>query len=455
MATEEFPRYTRMLLHEMGRVGMTIRGARPNKPNFIERTGIPFARAEALTKGAEPTELEHRAICKALGRMRHFGELLVDFKELRDAKIAVAPPAAAPAPPPRRIVPASTPPAAPPALSVVGRGSAAVALAEEKIEHHASEKEKNAKPKLSIVATRLTPPPQPPLPLSPLEVKTSSKTQYSRIETIDPELAELLLQANVRNRPISATHVAAMVRDMAAGKWRLTHQGIALDYDGRLVDGQHRLTAIVESKTTQRLTVTYNVEPEAFHSIDVGLQPRSIAQVAGLIRGTKHSALSVAAVKVIWHVLEDNQSAPIRTTWTESEVFAMLDLFEPDLAWVTSRIRHTAFIRQGPVIAALAYAAPCAREEICEFVERMVSREGLTKTMAAFWKALERIGTAKNHGERIEMFMLTLRALQLHIKGEETAKLYVKNAESTVAMYYAQPVWGFFRVRRQKLGLVT
>lgn len=430
---------------------MSVRGNRPNKPNFVDRTGIPLARAEALTRGAEPTEREHKAICKALGRMRHYGELLVDFKELREVKVAaVAAPVVPPAPAPSRRIVTGSASSAPPAVTT----PVAAEVPAEKFEHRAGEREKTLKPKMSIDVTRLSPPPQPPPPLSPLDVKTASKTQYSRIEEIDPALAGLLLQANVRNRPISSVHVAALVRDMLSGNWRLTHQGIALDCDGRLVDGQHRLSAIVASGTTQKMTVTYNVEPDAFHSIDVGIQPRSIAQIAGLIRGTKQSTLSVSAVKIVWHVLEANQHAPVRVSWTEAEVFSVLDVFEADIAWVTGRIKNTTLIRQGPVVAALAYAAPCAREEIADFIDRMVSREGLTKTMAAFWKALERMGSAKNHGDKITMFTVTLRALMLHIKGEDTARMYATSNGAGVQQL-DQPVYGFFRVRRKKLGLVT
>jgi hypothetical protein len=36
-------------------------------------------------------------------------------------------------------------------------------------------------------------------------------------------------------------------RSMIDGKWRLTHQGVALYKNGDIADGQHRLTAIVET----------------------------------------------------------------------------------------------------------------------------------------------------------------------------------------------------------------
>lgn len=287
--------------------------------------------------------------------------------------------------------------------------------------------------------------------LSTLEGKPSGAQQYSRIEVIDPSLARLLLESNVRNRPVSWPHVRRIARDMVSGNWRLTHQGIALDSDGKLVDGQHRLHAILESKTTQRMVVTYNVEPESFHSIDIAIQPRSIAQVAGLLRGSKYAGAKVAASKVIWYLLEDNREATIRTQWTESEVFKMLDVFEPDIHWVSERVNNCNLLRQAPAIAALSFAAPVARDEIADLIARLKSRANLTPNMAACWKALERVGTAKNHDDKIAMATMVLKVAMHHIKGEhDLTKVYLYTDQPL-----AQPVYGFFRARRKKLGLAV
>jgi len=309
--------------------------------------------------------------------------------------------------------------------------------------------EEKSKPKLSIDDGRLSPPPTPPAPPSPLEVKSRVKEQYTRVEDIDPSLAKLLLEANVRNRPISLPHVRSLARDMVGGSWRLTHQGIALDRDGRLVDGQHRLSAIVESGTTQKMVVTYNVDPESFHSVDVGLQPRSIAQIVGLVRGTKYATAVTAAAKVLWHVLEENHDQPIRLKWTESEVAALLDKFESDLVWVAERSCNVKVIKQAPVIAAFAYAAPVARESVAEIIANMKSRANMTKTQAACWKALERMGGAVNHERRMDMTTMVLKVVMHHLKGEHD--LHSVSVRSDA--HFNQPVYGFFRARRKKLGL--
>lgn len=62
-------------------------------------------------------------------------------------------------------------------------------------------------------------------------------------ETITPEMAKEYLAFNTINRPLRMRVVEGLMRDMKSGKFKLTHQGIAFDSCGNLIDGQHRLTA--------------------------------------------------------------------------------------------------------------------------------------------------------------------------------------------------------------------
>jgi len=58
---------------------------------------------------------------------------------------------------------------------------------------------------------------------------------------------------------------------MKANLWRRTHQGIAFDTNGRLIDGQHRMWAIVESGCTVWIYVSRGINPEDVVVIDTGI----------------------------------------------------------------------------------------------------------------------------------------------------------------------------------------
>lgn len=96
------------------------------------------------------------------------------------------------------------------------------------------------------------------------------KQQFTTYESISPSVAEMYLQKNVINRPISPTLIRKYAVDMQAGRWRTTHQGIAFDMDGLLRDGQHRLKAIIISGKTVVMAVTRNMSEAACSAIDNG-----------------------------------------------------------------------------------------------------------------------------------------------------------------------------------------
>jgi hypothetical protein len=80
----------------------------------------------------------------------------------------------------------------------------------------------------------------------------------ARVILITPEMAKEMLKKNVSNRAIRKVVVKGYADDMLAGAWRTTHQGIAFNSNGDLVDGQHRLSAIVlANKPIEMLICTY------------------------------------------------------------------------------------------------------------------------------------------------------------------------------------------------------
>jgi len=88
---------------------------------------------------------------------------------------------------------------------------------------------------------------------------------------ITPELAQKWLKlTNNFNRPIKQEVVDMYVRQIKSGLWRRTHQGVAFDANGILIDGQHRLMAIVNTNVTVPLLVFIDEPEENYEFIDCG-----------------------------------------------------------------------------------------------------------------------------------------------------------------------------------------
>lgn len=110
---------------------------------------------------------------------------------------------------------------------------------------------------------------------------------------VDPDIATEWLAHNTHNRPARKAAVAAYAADMAAGDWRWTGDPIRRAEDGTILDGQHRLMAVVESGVTLPFLVLTGLPVEAQENIDAGV-PRKFQDVLAL-RG-EASASSLAAI---------------------------------------------------------------------------------------------------------------------------------------------------------------
>jgi hypothetical protein len=119
--------------------------------------------------------------------------------------------------------------------------------------------------------------------------------------TITPEQAEdYLLRTNTHNRNLKSRAVDAISRDILSGNWQLTGETIKFDKNGVLLDGQHRLTAIVRAGVPVQTAVARGLEPEAQRVIDTGMR-RSVAQQLTM-DGTKYAnnLAAMATIAVRW-----------------------------------------------------------------------------------------------------------------------------------------------------------
>ena len=118
----------------------------------------------------------------------------------------------------------------------------------------------------------------------------------SQVEKITPEVATKILEgsSDIKNRNVNEGHVDWLASQMKSGKWYLNGEAIILDDEGQLVDGQHRLWAVVKSEVTIESLVTRGVDRKGFASIDTGAA-RTLANVLGIV-GEKYAAAMASAL---------------------------------------------------------------------------------------------------------------------------------------------------------------
>lgn len=115
---------------------------------------------------------------------------------------------------------------------------------------------------------------------------------------VTPEKAATWLdETNTANRKLTETRVVRLVDDIKADDWRVTPDMIAFDDKMRLLNGQHRLTAIKRANRSVWAWVMYNVPTSSFEVTDTG-KPRSLGDALG-IRGVPQASNVAALVAQI------------------------------------------------------------------------------------------------------------------------------------------------------------
>ena len=122
-----------------------------------------------------------------------------------------------------------------------------------------------------------------------------------RIELVDmtPDVAQALLATTevVPHRARSMRRVLGFAAAMKRGHWMITHQPVAVDADGVLIDGQHRLSAVVQAGIPVPMLVAYDVPRDTFAVIDAGTS-RTASQALA-IAGHTDVHITAAAVRAV------------------------------------------------------------------------------------------------------------------------------------------------------------
>lgn len=136
----------------------------------------------------------------------------------------------------------------------------------------------------------------------------------AKIEMISPSYARQLLEQGISNRPISETAVLRYARDMADGKWQSNGQGIVLTESGMMLDGQHRMHAVIRADVTVGMLVVRGISQEHFSTLDSG-RSRTLADVLS-VDGFKNSNQLAVVARMAYNYTVGNhlRDAPTKAT---------------------------------------------------------------------------------------------------------------------------------------------
>lgn len=190
--------------------------------------------------------------------------------------------------------------------------------------------------------------------------KAASLKGVLNTEWIDvtPEMAETWLKRNFNNRPVSMDTVRAYAREMKRGRWLPVHQGIAFDMEDNLVDGQHRLMAIVMAARPVRLMVTFGLPSKVDGTRMVGMdvvdrgKTRSVADQLKI----QHGIGGGSVLAMICNRLAALCSPERTRRLSVGEVLDIHDAFREGVDWMIEHRPREHGLKQAGVLAAFAFA---------------------------------------------------------------------------------------------------
>lgn len=263
-----------------------------------------------------------------------------------------------------------------------------------------------------IHSITLPPPPAGPVPTNGRFIVT-------------PEIARQWLEVfNYRNRSIKKTNLKYLCGVFRRGEWKFNGEPIVFARTGRLLNGQHRLMACVQTGISFETNVETTIEEEAFTTYDPPTSVRPNAQILE-IRGEVNTYMLAASLAWAWRL--EKKNLQLKDIPSASEIDQLVER-HPGMRDSVYRTK-TKFFRQG------------GGSSVASFVHYIAQQQNVEKCEQFFYMLETGIGLEKGNA------VLPLRARLLDQLG---AKARLLPAE-VLALYIK--AWTAFRDDRKVTAL--
>src|SRR5215469_2042244 len=183
-----------------------------------------------------------------------------------------------------------------------------------------------------------------------LREQQQNAPEYDLVQ-VTPEVATTWLRLNKSNRPLRKATIVRLAKMMEKGEFKDDHPDhIMFDENGYLINGQHRLHAIVRSQKTAQMRVLRHVPRDMAYHIDIGVR-RTIEDSVWIADGEKVDRLGL---KLLTRFAGGGWVASSGTLpYTREELIAIYEKYQEALAAVAALfIEH----KQGSARAAIRAA---------------------------------------------------------------------------------------------------
>jgi len=258
----------------------------------------------------------------------------------------------------------------------------------------------------------------------------------AEVATVTPQLARAWLGSNTGNRPARASGVKRYAEMMQRGAWHLSPDAIAFDRDGRLLNGQHRLQAVIMADTPQSFIVVRDLDNEGFMFYDGGFRRGLSDHLATL--GHKNTNLLASIARVTANIARAGVASRALVAVSNShdrlendEILAFVDAYRDELEAATRFASNTAnrSTVMPATVAGVVTALYGVEHEIEGFITQVCEGIGIADRRQPAHLLRKRLepeftNTARVvRPQRFEIFAYTFLAANLYVAGQSRAML--------------------------------
>lgn len=176
-----------------------------------------------------------------------------------------------------------------------------------------------------------------------------------KIQTVTPAIARKWLSGNVDNRKLRESRVVWLSRLLIDGEWELTGDAIVFDDQGVLINGQHRLSAVVVADVSARFVVLRGVPASSQEVMDQNLS-RSLGDQLHR-RGVPNQNVVASALQWLYHMQYSEETGNVNyaDNSLRPSFRQLLTLFEKNIEITdhtnsVSKLAYYTKVRQGPTL---------------------------------------------------------------------------------------------------------
>ena len=269
--------------------------------------------------------------------------------------------------------------------------------------------------------------------------------------TIDYTLAMILMVGRSANRIMSGNAIHRYMTYAASSNWNRTGQALILDQHDRVIDGQQRLAAVIQTKKPIEILVVRGIPTKMFAFMDCGV----LRSAAHVMQGHRYkdgrkiefpSNAATATIAAIRYAKAINGGSPtVQRDRVDSNIALAVYLGNPGFANICGWYKEcqkdlrSIGLSAGQCIASMFFTTSSDKDKSDDFWEGVTTGVNLSKTspiLALRELLIREAAREKKRKEKLRSHLeygleAIVKAWNLHLSGSRVARLRMTRKEST------------------------